>query len=74
MIKNFHVFLALLSITGFIYRVFLLKINPQALREKWLKITPHAVDTLLLLTGLTLFVQGSWIDSNTNGLVMKIFA
>ncbi len=54
LIKHIHVWLVILSVTGFLLRfVWSLK-NSAVLQRKAVKIVPHIVDTLLLLTGVSL--------------------
>jgi uncharacterized membrane protein SirB2 len=53
-------------------RVILAETNPARLHTKWLKITPHVVDTLLLLSGFGLVLQGQWLSGNYNWLITKL--
>ncbi len=74
MIKSIHILLALVSFFGFISRVVLSEVNPEIIQRKWLKISPHVIDTLLLLSGIVLVFQGNWLDGNYGWLVAKIIA
>lgn len=74
MIKSIHILLALVSFFGFISRVVLSEINAEILQRKWLKISPHVIDTLLLLSGIVLVFQGNWLDGNYGWLVAKLIA
>lgn len=74
MIKSIHILLALVSFFGFISRVVLSEINPEITQRKWLKISPHVIDTLLLFSGIMLIFQGSWLDGNYGWLVAKMIA
>lgn len=49
--KHLHMTLAYLSISFFILRFFWLQINSGMLQKKWVKISPHIIDTALLLVG-----------------------
>lgn len=73
-IKNLHVIFALLSITGFIYRGFLKLNNADKLRAKWLKISPHIIDTLLLVSAIYLVVAGQNYPEMFNWVTAKIVA
>ena len=63
MVKTFHIVLAFLSATGFIIRLGWSFNAPDLAAEKWVKIVPHIVDTLLLTLGLVLafnLASGPW--------------
>ncbi len=63
MIKTFHFALAFLTASGFIIRLGWSYVAPDLLKEKWVRIAPHVVDTLLLVMGLWLASQlagGMW--------------
>lgn len=78
-IKHLHMLLAVLSIVGFAWRG-ALKLNGSALlQQRWLKISPHIVDTLLLAAGIYLAVASaqyplaqSWLTAKVVGLVVYI--
>jgi uncharacterized membrane protein SirB2 len=71
-LKFLHLFLVGLVFFSFISRVILAETNPARLHTKWLKITPHVVDTLLLLSGFGLVLQGQWLSGNYNWLITKL--
>jgi len=73
-IKNIHVIFALLSISGFVYRSFLKITNPGKLSVKWLKISPHIIDTLLLVSAIYLVIAGQQYPEMFNWVTAKIFA
>ncbi|AOE48741.1 SirB2 family protein [Kangiella sediminilitoris] len=53
-LKHIHMTLAIITILGFLLRsVWLFRKSPM-LTKKWVKITPHVIDTLLLLSGVLL--------------------
>lgn len=53
-VKHIHMLCALISISGFIVRsVWMLRDSPM-LEKRWVKMLPHIVDTLLLVSALTL--------------------
>jgi uncharacterized membrane protein SirB2 len=57
MIRNLHVALAYLTVVGFVARA-LLGFVQSPLRElRWVRITPHVIDTLLLALGVVLAVE-----------------
>ncbi|MEH6533919.1 MAG: SirB2 family protein [Photobacterium frigidiphilum] len=58
-VKHLHFVAIALSVSLFIVRYCLMMANSPLLGKKFLKITPHAVDTVLLLTGVGLiFITG----------------
>jgi uncharacterized membrane protein SirB2 len=56
-IKLVHVGAAALSIAGFALRGAWMLRSPQRLRERWVRIVPHAIDTVLLASALWLAWQ-----------------
>ena len=58
-LKHLHVLCAAISIIGFIVRGALRIANSPVLQKKWIRIAPHVVDTLLILSaiGLTLIIH-----------------
>ena len=56
-IKSIHVASALVSISGFIIRGLWMMNNSARLQQKWVKIVPHIVDTVLLVSAIVLAVQ-----------------
>jgi uncharacterized membrane protein SirB2 len=74
MIKIFHLIFILLSISSFVGRVYLAEKNPDMLEQKWIKIGPHVVNSLLLLTGFALVFQGSWLSAEYGWIVAKLIA
>lgn len=78
--KHLHMTLAVLSIALFTLRfIWLLKESPQ-LQKKWVKITPHVIDTFLLLLGVGLAVKLAinpteqlWLGEKLLAVVAYIF-
>jgi uncharacterized membrane protein SirB2 len=75
MLKNLHITLAYLTTIGFIVRG-LWSISGSPLREqKWVRVVPHVIDTLLLTLGVTLaFLIGAsltdaWLAAKMTGLL-----
>ena len=72
--------LAAISVLLFAYRFLLLFINPDKLNKKWLKISPHVVDTLLLSVGVALAIklhfnpmEQMWLAEKLLAMVAYIF-
>jgi len=74
LIKILHISLVLISFASFLSRVALLQFNQTVLQTTWLKILPHIIDTLLLLSGIFLVMQGSWYAGEYGWLVAKMVA
>lgn len=72
MLKHFHLFFVTLVFISFIARMVLSEFYPERLKQKWLKITPHVIDTLLLLTGIALVYQGHWLSADYGWIMGKI--
>ena len=78
-LKHLHMLCAAISIIGFIARGALKLGGSPLLQRKWLRIAPHIVDTLLLLSAFGLvfvthqypFVEG-WLTAKLIGLVVYI--
>ncbi len=74
MIKIFHLTFILLSISSFVGRIILSETHPAILKQKALKIAPHVIDTLLLVSGITLVFQGGWLATEYGWIIAKIIA
>ena len=80
MLKMLHMSCAMISILGFIFRG-VLKLQGSALLEKkFLKIAPHIVDTILIVSAIALtFTIGQyplvndWLTAKVLGLLVYIF-
>jgi uncharacterized membrane protein SirB2 len=78
-LKHLHMLCAVISIIGFIIRGALRIANSSILQKKWIRIAPHIVDTLLLLSaiGLTFSIHQypvttPWLSAKLIGLVVYI--
>ena len=78
-LKYFHISCALLSGGLFLLRGFWMLRESAMLQRRWVRILPHAVDSLLLISALTMviwseqypFVQG-WLTAKVLALVVYI--
>ncbi|SET56462.1 SirB2 family protein [Thalassotalea agarivorans] len=78
--KHLHMTLAVISITFFTVRFFWTLVGSAQLNKKWVKITPHVVDTFLLLTGAAMAfylainpLEYTWLLEKIIALVAYIF-
>lgn len=79
LLKQTHVTLALVSLGGFTLRGYWMLLGSPMLGRRWVKVAPHMVDTLLLLSGLALIFQyhlfptdHPWLAAKLVGLVLYI--
>lgn len=79
-LKHLHITLAVLSISLFTLRFIWTLMNSTKLQAKWVKITPHIVDTLLLAIGVVMAVKYSinpmeqlWLGEKILALFAYIF-
>ncbi|WP_114324707.1 SirB2 family protein [Candidatus Colwellia aromaticivorans] len=80
MFKHLHMTLAVLSISLFTLRFIWTLANSSRLQAKWVKITPHIIDTLLLTFGVVMAIQYSinpieqlWLGEKLLAVVAYIF-
>ncbi|MBL0711781.1 MAG: SirB2 family protein [Colwellia sp.] len=74
MFKHLHITLAVISVSLFTLRFFWTLVNSSKLQAKWVKITPHIVDTLLLTFGVVMAVQYSINPLEQLWLLEKLLA
>ncbi|KAF0806706.1 invasion gene expression up-regulator, SirB [Alcanivorax xiamenensis] len=79
LIKHLHMTLAALSLGLFVLRAGWSVTESPMLRRRWVRVTPHLVDTLLLILGVTLMVllrawphQTPWLAAKLLALVAYI--
>lgn len=80
-VKNFHLLVIAVSILLFVLRFFWKWNQSAIMQQRWVKIVPHIVDTLMLLSGITLIFithfypfspQGSWLTEKLFGVIIYI--
>ncbi|RRJ84821.1 SirB2 family protein [Aestuariirhabdus litorea] len=79
LIKHSHVTLAVLSITFFVIRAFWSVRGSHLLNQRWVKVTPHLVDSLLLACAIYLMISihqypftNSWLTAKLLALLLYI--
>ena len=79
-VKHLHLTCIALSVLLFLIRFFWTMTGSSMLQKKWVKITPHIVDTFLILSAGTLCVLISqypfvtpWVTEKLVGLFMYVF-
>jgi len=73
-IKLIHVTCAALSFLGFFVRGLWMLFNEPMLQKKWVKVFPHLVDTVLLLSAFLLLYTSHWSVFENTWLQIKILA
>ncbi|WP_371372712.1 SirB2 family protein [Thalassotalea aquiviva] len=73
-LKHIHMLLALLSVSLFILRFILQLKGSGILQKKWIKVTPHVIDTFLLTAGVVLIVQYQLYPTNVMWMAEKLVA
>ena len=74
MLKHIHLLMVALVTILFVGRVLLAKFKPELLENKWLKLAPHALAGLLLLTGIGLVFEGNWLATEYGWIIAKLLA
>ena len=73
-LKTIHVTCVALSFTGFFIRGIWMLNDSTLLQQRWIKITPQIVDTLLLISAIVLAVQMHFSPLEQPWLMAKIIA
>ncbi len=73
-VKLLHITCAVLSLAGFTLRGLWMLADSPRLRQRWVRIAPHIVDTLLLISALVLAVQMHLAPLQHPWLMAKIIA
>ncbi|MDQ2068971.1 SirB2 family protein [Natronospira bacteriovora] len=71
-IKHLHMTLALLSILGFMLRGGWLLVTGEKPANRFAKIAPHVLDTLLLLSGIVLLGMTGWAFLTQGWMLLKL--
>ncbi|MCX7087203.1 MAG: SirB2 family protein [Methylococcales bacterium] len=71
MLKTLHVIFIFSSLASFVARVALSEFKPEVLQHKLSKIAPHVIDTLLLVSGVALILQGNWLSGEFGWIISK---
>lgn len=77
--KHSHLTIVLLSVTFLVIRVIAVSMEAQWLSKKWAKVSPHIIDTLLLISAIVLMVlisqypiQNAWLTAKVLGVLCYI--
>ena len=74
LLKHLHVTCVVLSISGFLVRgVWMMQESPW-LQKKWVRVAPHIIDTILLVSAILLAIQIQQYPFVQNWLTAKVLA
>ena len=74
LLKQLHVTCVVLSISGFLVRgVWMMQESPW-LQKKWVRVAPHIIDTILLVSAILLAMQIQQYPFVQNWLTAKVLA
>jgi len=73
-VKTIHVVFVALSFAGFFIRGIWMLRDSTLLRQRWVRITPQVVDTVLLVSAIVLAVQMRFSPMEQAWLMAKIIA
>jgi len=74
LIKTIHVSCVILSFSGFLLRGIWMMLDSALLASKWVKIIPHIIDSVLLLSALSMVYLQSFSILQNDWLLIKIAA
>jgi uncharacterized membrane protein SirB2 len=72
MIKLIHIIFIFTAFVSFIGRFSLSFLKPDIVQNKIAKIVPHVIDTILLLSGFSLVIQGNWLEGEYGWIISKL--
>ncbi|MEM7016800.1 MAG: SirB2 family protein [Pseudomonadota bacterium] len=73
-IKNIHILCVIVTFALFLIRGIWMIQESDMLKQKWVRITPHVVDTFLLLSAIILMVMSSQYPFAQGWLTAKLIA
>lgn len=79
LIKSLHLVCVVLSISGFVARVYLKQRESPVMKQRWIRVLPHINDTVLLGSALTMVIMSAqypfvahWLTAKVIGLLAYI--
>jgi len=73
-LKIVHVVAVMTSGIGLLLRGIAVQANWPVMRQTWVRVLPHIVDTILLLSAIGLCIQFSWYPIQQGWLTTKVLA
>ena len=81
LIKNVHIISAFISITGFVVRGMLKLMDSTLTQNKLVRVVPHIIDTILLLSAIALVIMSrqypfvtAWVTAKLVAVIIYIAA
>lgn len=74
LLKHLHVTCVVLSISGFLVRGLWMMQESPWLQKKWVRVAPHIIDTILLVSAILLAMQIQQYPFVQNWLTAKVLA
>lgn len=71
-LKHLHITCVVISLSLFILRFYWSFVSPQHLQKKWVRVLPHSVDTVLLVSAVSMAWIGGLNPLNNFWLLGKI--
>lgn len=71
--KTIHLTCAVISITGFLFRSYLMVIDSPLLKHKAVLVIPHLIDTVFLVSGFSMAFMLNFGLFSQSWLTMKVF-
>ncbi|MEM7610449.1 MAG: SirB2 family protein [Pseudomonadota bacterium] len=71
-LKNLHILLAAVTLTGFILRGYWALSSSPLRQQRWVRVVPHVIDTVFLLAGVAMVLQLAINPIMTPWLLAKI--
>lgn len=78
-IKSLHLLCVVLSISGFVVRVYLRQRESPMMQQRWIRVLPHINDTVLLGSALSMALMSAqypfvapWLTAKVTGLLVYI--
>ncbi|MCO7227057.1 SirB2 family protein [Pleionea sp. CnH1-48] len=72
LVKHIHMSCAVLTLLFFLIRGYWMLTGSKMLSKKPVKILPHVIDTVLLISAITLVVMSGWYPTWFNWVTLKI--
>jgi len=73
-LRHLHLLCVVLSASGFLLRGFWMFIDSPRLQQRWVRIVPHCIDTLLLASALGLALMSHQFPFVADWLTAKLLA
>ena len=74
LLKHSHISFAALSILFFTLRGYWMLSTPEMLKRRWVRIAPHVIDTLLLVSAIALTITVNQYPLTHSWLTAKLIA